>query len=60
MKISYARVSTEDQNPDLQLAALQQAGCQRIFTDKVTEAHVKRPKLTKCLNVLAYGDTLIV
>ena len=60
MNIGYAWVSTDDQNPDLQLAALQQAGCQRIFTDKATGAHVKRPELTKCLKVLAHGDTLVV
>ncbi len=60
MKIGYARVSTEDQNPDLQLAALQQAGCKHVFTDKATGAHVKRPELAKCLKTLAHGDTLIV
>jgi DNA invertase Pin-like site-specific DNA recombinase len=60
MKIGYARVSTEDQNPDLQLAALQQAGCKRVFTDKATGAHVQRPELAKCLKTLAQGDTLIV
>ena len=60
MKIGYARVSTEDQNPDLQLAALKQAGCKRIFTDKATGAHVKRAELTKCFKALAEGDTLIV
>jgi len=47
MKIGYARVSTEDQNPDLPLAALKQAGCKRLFTDKATGAHVKRPELTR-------------
>ena len=60
MKIGYARVSTDDRNPDLQLAALKQAGCLRIFTDKATGAHVKRPELTKCLKALAEGDTLTV
>ena len=60
MNIGDARVSTEDQNPDLQLAALQQARCKRVFTDKVTGAHVKRPELAKCLKTLAEGDTLTV
>ena len=60
MNIGYARVSTEDQNPDLQLAALKQAGCQRIFTDRATGAHVQRPELTNCLKALAEGDTLTV
>ena len=40
------------QNPDLQLTALKQAGCTRLFTDKATGAHVKRPELTKCLKAL--------
>lgn len=49
--MGYARVSTEDQNPDLQLAALKQAGCKRIFTDKATGAHVKLAELMKCLGL---------
>ena len=60
MKIGYARVSTEEQNPDLQLAALKRAGCKHIFTDKATGSHVKRPELAKCLEALTHGDTLIV
>ena len=60
MKIGYARVSTEDQNPDLQLAALKKTGCERIYTDKATGANVKRPQLTKCLKALNEGDTLAV
>src|SRR5712691_7037258 len=60
MKIGYCRVSTDDQNPDLQLAALKRAGCKRIFTDKASGAHGKRPELAKCLKVLDAGDTLIV
>src|SRR5262245_36379859 len=60
MKIGYCRVSTDDQNPDLQLAALKRAGCKRIFTDKASCAHIKRPELAKCLHALNAGDTLIV
>ena len=55
MKIGYCRVSTDDQNPDLQLAALKRAGCKRIFTDKATGAHVKRSQLAKCLASKARG-----
>jgi DNA invertase Pin-like site-specific DNA recombinase len=60
MKYGYARVSTEDQNPAMQLAALKKAGCKTVFKDEVTGAHVKRPALTRCLNKLETGDTLIV
>ena len=60
MKYGYARVSTHDQNPELQLAALKKAGCRTIFTDKATGAHTKRPELVKCLRTLAEGDTLVV
>ena len=60
MKIGYARVSTEDQNPDLQLTALKQAGCDKIFTDKATGTDAKRPELAKCLKALKAGDVLTV
>src|ERR1700679_798250 len=60
MKYGYARVSTEDQNPAMQFAALKKAGCKTVFKDDVTGAHIKRPALTRCLNTLQTGDTLIV
>src|ERR1700680_3958397 len=60
MKYGYARVSTEDQNPAMQLAALKKAGCKTLFKDEVTGAHVNRPALTRCLKALQTGDTLIV
>jgi len=49
MKISSCRMSTDDQNPDVQLAALQQAGCRKIGTDQASGAHVKRPEMIQCL-----------
>ncbi|KJV05154.1 recombinase family protein [Methylocucumis oryzae] len=60
MKIGYARVSTDEQNPDLQIDALKAAGCERIFTDKASGANTKRSELARCLKTLAAGDTLIV
>jgi DNA invertase Pin-like site-specific DNA recombinase len=60
MKYGYARISTEDQNPAMQLAALKKAGCKTVFKDEVTGAHVNRPALTRCLKTLDTGDTLIV
>lgn len=60
MKIGYCRVSTDEQNPDLQLAALKRAGCKRIFTDKASGATAKRLQLKKCLDSLNAGDVLTV
>jgi DNA invertase Pin-like site-specific DNA recombinase len=61
MKYGYARVSTDDQTPALQIAALKRAGCRTIFKDKgLSGATIKRPALTRCLNKLQDGDTLIV
>ena len=61
MKYGYARVSTDDQNPALLLAALKKAGCRQTFTDHgITGATMKRPSLARCLKTLEAGDTLIV
>ena len=61
MKIGYARVSTDDQTPALQLAALTNAGCKTIFKDAgLSGATTKRPALLRCLKKLEHGDTLIV
>ena len=60
MKIGYARVSTDDQNPDLQLTALKRTGCGKIFTDTATGANAKRPELAKCFKLLKAGDVLTV
>jgi DNA invertase Pin-like site-specific DNA recombinase len=60
MKYGYARISTIDQNADMQLKALQRAGCKKIFTDRLSGATTKRPSLTRCLNALKDGDSLTV
>ncbi|WP_422759265.1 recombinase family protein [Paenarthrobacter sp. C1] len=59
-RIGYARVSTRDQNLDLQLGALKGAGCDRIFEDTVSGTKAGRPGLAKALDTLREGDTLIV
>src|ERR1035437_5921444 len=61
MKYGYARVSTDDQTPALQLAALKKAGCKTIFKDDgISGATTKRPALLRCLKKLEHGDTLTV
>src|SRR5690349_2281112 len=62
MLIGYARVSTTEQNLDLQLDALRKAGCTdaTIFTDKITGTKQERPGLMKALSHLRPGDTFVV
>lgn len=60
MKIGYARVSTTDQNLDLQLAALKKAGCGRIFQEKISGAKKDRPELQRLLDHLRPGDVVVV
>ncbi len=60
MLIGYARVSTQDQNLDLQLEALTKAGCKKVFDDKISGSRAERPGLTKALEMLREGDTLVV
>lgn len=60
-KIGYARVSTSDQNLDLQLSALKTAGCTRVYTDQgVSGAEFERDGLSKALKALQAGDMLVV
>jgi DNA invertase Pin-like site-specific DNA recombinase len=60
MLIGYSRVSTQDQNLALQDAALNKAGCDRIFSDKLSGSRAERPGLTQALETLRNGDTLTV
>lgn len=60
MKIGYARVSTEDQNLDLQLDALHKFGCDRIFQEKVSGVSKNRKEFENMLLHLREGDTVIV
>jgi len=60
MKIGYARVSTLDQNLDLQLQTLKKAGCQKIFREKVSGASRQRPEFQKMLDQLREDDTVLV
>ncbi len=60
MIIGYARVSTDDQNLDAQTDALQAAGVERIFSEKITGSARNRPELAKLLDHLRSGDVIIV
>jgi DNA invertase Pin-like site-specific DNA recombinase len=60
MLIGYARVSTDDQNLDLQKDALKKVGCQKIFVDKVSGSTSERIGLARTLDALREGDTLVV
>ncbi|WP_035399386.1 recombinase family protein [Exiguobacterium sp. OS-77] len=58
-RIGYARVSTLDQNLEMQLDELQKVGCSKIFKEKASSVK-KRPEFEKCLEYLRAGDTLVV
>ena len=60
MRIGYARVSTGEQKMDLQLDALEDAECERIYKETTSGAAKSRPELERCLEELREGDTLVV
>jgi len=60
MKIGYARVSTLEQNLDLQLRALKKSGCKRIFQEKVSSTGRKRLEFLRMLDQIREGDTIVV
>ena len=60
MKIGYARVSTKDQNLDMQLEALREAGCEKVYQEKASGSRADRPELSKLLANLRQGDVLVI
>ncbi len=60
MKIGYARVSTRDQNLDLQIEALEKAGCEKIYQEKISGTTKNRPELDKMIEQFRKGDELYV
>ena len=60
MLVGYARVSTLDQNPSLQIDALREAGCEKIYVEKASGARQNRPQLKAAFEYLRDGDTLVV
>ena len=60
MLVGYARVSTDDQNLDLQHDALKKAGCEQIYEDQLSGARAERPGLQQALSYARSGDTLVV
>jgi DNA invertase Pin-like site-specific DNA recombinase len=60
MLVGYARVSTQDQTPHLQLDALKSTGCEKVFEEKASGAKRDRPELIAALGFMRAGDTLVV
>jgi len=60
MKFGYARVSTREQNLDMQVIALEAAGCEKIYEEKVSGVKVDRPILNNLINQLRPNDVLVI
>jgi len=60
MKIGYARISTKDQNLELQIDALKKAGCEKIYQDIASGARSERPALNEMVQNLRPGDVLVI
>lgn len=59
-KIGYARVSTKDQSLNSQIDVLQESGCERIYSEKVSGRKYNRTELDRCLDYIRDGDTLVI
>jgi DNA invertase Pin-like site-specific DNA recombinase len=60
MQVGYARVSTQEQDAEMQRVALREAGCERLFEETASGAQRDRPQLAAALEYLRSGDTLVV
>lgn len=60
MLIGYARISTNDQNLDMQRDALKKAGCEKVFIEQMSGSLDSRPELGRTMEILCKGDTLVV
>jgi DNA invertase Pin-like site-specific DNA recombinase len=60
MHVGYARVSTKDQTVDLQVDALTQAGCTKVYSEVISGARAERPVLEQLLATLRAGDVLVI
>ena len=60
MIVGYARVSTIDQTPQLQIDALKAARCKPIYVEQKSGKNMNWPELTRCLDMLRKGDTLVI
>lgn len=60
MKIGYARVSTKDQELNLQIDALKESGCEQIYQEKISGAKKERPELQKMLAQLRPNDVVVI
>jgi DNA invertase Pin-like site-specific DNA recombinase len=60
MKVGYARVSMDEQNLTVQIEALEEAGCERIYSDKASGSKTGRPGFQQALDYMREGDLLVV
>lgn len=60
MIIGYARVSTTDQNLNMQIDALEKYGCERIYQEKITGTKKDRPQLAELMTILRPGDKVVI
>ena len=60
MRIGYARVSTEDQNMNMQIDALNKVGCEKIYQEKITGSKIEREELIEAIKYAREEDVIVV